>query len=38
MGEHVARDCFPAMLDFINRHSEPAKVPAGNGRHEHVLA
>ena len=20
MGEHVARDCFPAMLDFIRRH------------------
>jgi cholesterol oxidase len=38
MGEHVARDCFPAMLDFISRHSAPATVPAGNGRHEHVLA
>ena len=24
MGEHVARDCFPAMLDFIRRHSETA--------------
>ena len=24
MGEDVARDCFPAMLDFIRRHSEPA--------------
>lgn len=38
MGEHVARDCFPAMLDFIRRHSEPADVPAGNGRHEAVMA
>jgi len=28
MGEHVARDCFPAMLDFIRRHSEPAPTPA----------
>jgi cholesterol oxidase len=37
MGEHVARDCFPAMLDFIRRHSEPAGVPAGNGRHEAVM-
>ena len=24
MGKDVARDCFPAMLDFIRRHSEPA--------------
>jgi cholesterol oxidase len=38
MGEHVARDCFPAMLDFIRRHSARATVPAGNGRHDHVLA
>jgi cholesterol oxidase len=38
MGEHVARDCFPAMLDFIRRHSAPAGVPAGNGRHEAVMA
>jgi cholesterol oxidase len=38
MGEHVARDCFPAMLDFIRRHSEPAPVPAGNGRHEPAMA
>ena len=27
MGEHVARDCFPAMLDFIRRHSETAAKP-----------
>ena len=38
MGEHVARDCFPAMLDFIRRHSDPATVPAGNGRHEAAMA
>jgi lysosomal acid lipase/cholesteryl ester hydrolase len=38
MGEHVARDCFPAMLDFIRRHSDPATVPVGNGRHEAVMA
>jgi cholesterol oxidase len=39
MGEHVARDCFPAMLEFINRHSAPATAPAaGNGRHEPALA
>jgi hypothetical protein len=28
MGQDVARDCFPAMLDFIRRHSEPAGAPA----------
>jgi cholesterol oxidase len=39
MGEHVARDCFPAMLDFISRHSAPATAPAaGNGRHEPAMA
>ena len=30
MGKDVARDCFPAMLDFIRRHSEPAP-DAGSG-------
>ena len=24
MGKDVARDCFPAMLEFIRRHGEPA--------------
>jgi lysosomal acid lipase/cholesteryl ester hydrolase len=28
MGQDVARDCFPAMLDFIRRHSESAPEPA----------
>jgi cholesterol oxidase len=26
MGKDVARDCFPAMLDFIRRHGEPTKA------------
>ena len=25
MGKDVARDCFPAMLEFIRRHGEPAR-------------
>jgi hypothetical protein len=24
MGKDVARDCFPAMVEFIRRHGEPA--------------
>jgi pimeloyl-ACP methyl ester carboxylesterase len=28
MGKDVARDCFPAMLEFIRRHSEPAAAQA----------
>jgi cholesterol oxidase len=27
MGQDVARDCFPAMLEFIRRHSVPAGAP-----------
>jgi len=26
MGEHVARDCFPAMLDFLRRNGEDTQV------------
>ena len=38
MGEHVARDCFPAMLDFICRHSETVAAPASGERPEPALA
>jgi lysosomal acid lipase/cholesteryl ester hydrolase len=38
MGEHVARDCFPAMLDFIRRHGEPAGAPQSAERSEPALA
>ena len=34
MGKDVARDCFPDMLDFIRRHSEPASAPASRERPE----
>jgi lysosomal acid lipase/cholesteryl ester hydrolase len=32
MGEHVARDCFPDMLDFIRRHGEQAAAPKARKR------
>ena len=28
MGQDVARDCFPAMLEFIRRHSAPETAPS----------
>jgi cholesterol oxidase len=28
MGKDVARDCFPAMLEFMRRHGEPAAPQA----------
>jgi cholesterol oxidase len=30
MGQDVARDCFPAMLEFIRRHSEPETAQAAD--------
>jgi lysosomal acid lipase/cholesteryl ester hydrolase len=30
MGQDVARDCFPSMLEFIRRHSAPETAPAAD--------
>jgi cholesterol oxidase len=30
MGQDVARDCFPSMLEFIRRHSEPETAKAAD--------
>jgi lysosomal acid lipase/cholesteryl ester hydrolase len=38
MGKDVARDCFPAMLDFIRRKGEQASAPASDEPAQPALA